>query len=460
MHQVFVRDRFDGDGGVPLNIIDLPNFKPELASACRRTACWSRTRRRRPCSTATCRRAGSCATRSSSSARAISYFVTEGVYGDPDEQPGLPRTARLPSHPAAGPEPDGSSSAASTGSAATTCCSATSIHRDKYRTEVTAGDDPDCICGYWWLTIAPMDITTMEETQAPLDIETVARTTFVNDRTQAFYGQDQIDIAPAGQGQPRRTARRLQARRRPGGRLAVHAAVARSDALSRTARASSTRRATTSSSTSHVELVHAGQHVPADGSQLDPQHGAQLRSGAPLAGMERPRRHQPAVYYIVRNNVTIQRSVTTFIQVGEQTSKGLDLDVNTDLGGQAHLIFNYGLARPRFEDAEELTGMTPRFVPKHNVNLWLRKDWSAGFNAGFGARYLGEQFADDDNTATLDGYTIFSGAVGYRADRWEWTLNAENLFNNDGYFLPGHFGNNAFPGQPINVTTTIRLKFN
>ena len=32
-------------------------------------------------------------------------------------------------------------------------------------------------------------------------------------------------------------------------------------------------------------------------------------------------------------------------------------------------------------------------------------------------------------------------------------------FNNDNYFLPGHFGNNAFPGQPINVTTTIRLKW-
>ena len=30
MHQTFNRDRFDGDGGVPLNIIDLPSFKPDL----------------------------------------------------------------------------------------------------------------------------------------------------------------------------------------------------------------------------------------------------------------------------------------------------------------------------------------------------------------------------------------------------------------------------------------------
>ena len=111
-------------------------------------------------------------------------------------------------------------------------------------------------------------------------------------------------------------------------------------------------------------------------------------------------------------------------------------------------------------DADDLTGKTPRFVPKHNVNLWLRKDWASGFNASIGARYLGDQFVDDDNTEPLDGYTIVSGAVGYRADRWEWSLNAENLFNKERYFLPGHFSNQVFPGQPINVTTTIRLRFN
>ena len=60
----------------------------------------------------------------------------------------------------------------------------------------------------------------------------------------------------------------------------------------------------------------------------------------------------------------------------------------------------------------------------------------------------------------LDGYTIFSGAVGYRADRWEWSLNADNLFNKERYFFPGHYSGLVFPGQPINVTSTIRLKFN
>jgi outer membrane receptor protein involved in Fe transport len=51
-----------------------------------------------------------------------------------------------------------------------------------------------------------------------------------------------------------------------------------------------------------------------------------------------------AGYYVVKNNLNVGESVTTFIQVGEQRSKGLDLDVNTDLCGRAHLIFRYSRA--------------------------------------------------------------------------------------------------------------------
>jgi iron complex outermembrane receptor protein len=198
--------------------------------------------------------------------------------------------------------------------------------------------------------------------------------------------------------------------------------------------------------------------VPADGSQLEPSTARNYEVGHRWQGWNGRVDTTAAVYYLVRNNVTIQQSVISFIQVGEQSSRGLDVDVNTDLGGNAFLVFNYGLSVPRFNEGP-FDGNTPRFVPKHNVNLWLRKDFRGGFNAGFGMRYLASQFGDNANTQRLDDYTIFSGAIGYRTPGWDWTVNADNLFNNDNYFLPGHFGNNAFPGQPINVTTTIRLKW-
>jgi outer membrane receptor protein involved in Fe transport len=201
--------------------------------------------------------------------------------------------------------------------------------------------------------------------------------------------------------------------------------------------------------------------IPADGSQLDPSTARNIEVGHRWQGWNGRVDTNLGVYHITRNNVTIRESVTTFLQVGEQTSKGLDLDVNTDLGGQTYLIFNYGFSSPRYDsDAGSLAGLRPRFVPKNMANLWVRKDFRSGFNAAFGARSVGAQYVNNANTTELDSYTIFSGAIGYWTDRWEWSLNAENLFNNDDYFLPGHFSNNVFPGQPINVSSSIRFRFN
>jgi iron complex outermembrane receptor protein len=124
------------------------------------------------------------------------------------------------------------------------------------------------------------------------------------------------------------------------------------------------------------------------------------------------------------------------------------------------LILNYGFTEPRFEDADEegLTGNQPRFVPKHTGNAWLRKEWESGINASVGMRYVGPQFVNNSNTVRMGGYTVFSGAFGYSADDWDWTVNAANLFDRERYFLPGHFGQ-VFPGEPLNVSSTIRLRF-
>ena len=94
------------------------------------------------------------------------------------------------------------------------------------------------------------------------------------------------------------------------------------------------------------------------------------------------------------------------------------------------------------------------------TNAWLRKEWASGFSAALGTRYVGPQFANNGNTVRIGGYNTLSGAVSLRRERWEWSLNADNLFNRQRYFLPGQFDNLVFPGAPINVSSTIRLRFN
>ena len=457
LHQVFVRDRFDGDGGVPLNIIDLPDFQRDANFRLPQDRVLVEDSQTLALFT------GSLApgwnVRNSLSVQRTSdkYFVTEGVYGSPDEN--LVYREPLDFHHLRRPVQNQAEVVGRlTGAGTHNLLFGYEYHRDKYRTEVTAGDDPDCICGYWWTTIAPMDITTMAETQGPLDIDTIARTTFVNDRTHAFYLQDQIDLTPQFKLNLGYRADNYERDvTRTGGfpftpQHREQTAHSYRAGLVFAPRYDQQFYFATSSSFTPVNTV------PADGSQLEPSTARNYEVGHRWQGWNGRVDTTAAVYYLVRNNVTVQQSVINFIQVGEQNSKGMDVDVNTDLGGNAFLVFNYGLSVPKFTEGT-LDGMTPRFVPKHNVNLWLRKDFSGGFNAGFGLRYLASQFGDNANTQRLDDYTIFSGAVGYRTPGWDWTVNAENLFNNDDYFLPGHFGNNAFPGQPINVTTTFRLKW-
>jgi iron complex outermembrane receptor protein len=459
LHQVFVRDRFDGDGGVPLNIIDLPNFKRDLRFSLPQDRVLVEDSQTQALFNASFGNGWEFRNSVSLQRTSDKYFVTEGVYGSPEEN--LVYREPLDFHHIRRPIQNQSEVVGRLQGAGThNLLLGYEYYRDKYRTEVTGGDDPDCICGYWWLTIAPMDITTMREEQGPLDIDTVARTTFVNDQTHSYYVQDQIDVAP-------------MVKVNLGYRLDDYSQkVDRVGAFPFTP-----RRVNQTASSYRAGLVVAPRYdqqvyvatsssftpvntVPADGTKLDPSTARIYEVGHRWLGLNGRIDTTAAFYYAVRNNVTVQESVISFIQVGEQRSKGFDFDLNTDLGDQTSLIFNYGFAAPKFAKDEDLEGKTPRFAPRNNVNLWLRKDFRGGLNAAFGFRYLSDQFTDNENEQTLDSYGIAAAAVGYRTPRWDWTVNIDNLFNNQNYFLPGHFSNNAFPGQPINVTTTIRLKWN
>ena len=71
IHQTFNRDRFDGDGGVPLDIVDLPSYKPDLRFSLPQDQVLVEDSQTTSCSTATFPRRGSSGTPSWRSAPAI-----------------------------------------------------------------------------------------------------------------------------------------------------------------------------------------------------------------------------------------------------------------------------------------------------------------------------------------------------------------------------------------------------
>ena len=465
VYETFNRDRFDGDGGVPLNMTGHPAYEPSLRFSLPQDNALVKDSQTQVLFSTDL--ASDWELRNSFLVQKTSdrYFVTEGLYGDPDND--IVVREPLDFHHHRTPiQNQADFIGRLEGFGRHNLLFGYEYQKDDYRTDVTAGDDAGCVCGYWWTTIEPMDITTMEETQpGPLDIDTIARQQFVEDRIHALYWQDQIDVLPRLKinvgGRFDDYDRHLERifTDDPGNVVGVQdrsqTAYTYRAGVVYAPRDDQQLYFSTSSSFSPVTIV------PADGSELDPRTARNYEVGHRWQGLDGRVDTSFAFYHVIRNNLSVQQSATTFIQAGEQRSKGVDLDVNTDLGGRMHLIFNYGYTAPRFEDADDvgLTGLVPRYVPNHTANGWLRKDFESGFNAGVGARYVGSQYANNANTTRIGGYTLVSGAVGYRADGWEWSMNAENLLNRERYFLPGHFSNQVFPGQPISLSSTIRVRF-
>jgi iron complex outermembrane recepter protein len=205
--------------------------------------------------------------------------------------------------------------------------------------------------------------------------------------------------------------------------------------------------------------------IPADGRELLPETGHSFEFGHRLQAMNGRMEVTTALYRIVRENVVIALPNQLFDQAGQQSSKGVDFDVNGEIGKGIHVIANYGYTLPRFDDYFEsngllnLKGFQPKFTHKHAANVWLTKAWKGGFTTSIGSRYLSSVFNDNADTVRLGGWTVFNGAVGFRRSNYEWSLNAENLFNRHRYFLPAQYTNQVYPGQPINVFTTVRFHF-
>ena len=467
VHQAFNRDRFDGDGGVDINLTTLPNYKPTWRFSLpqdnvlvedSQTHILFNTN----LSNSWEFRDGFLTRRTSDR-----YFVTEGIYGDPANNQVFREP--LDFHHTRRPvqnQADLIGRLQFLGMHHTLL--AGYEYQDYYsRTDVTAGDDPTCNCGYWPNTVPPVNLTTLQPVipNPVLDITTVFRQTFFSNRINAGYWQDQIDIRPnlkinlAGRfdDYDRRVHRIFTAN--PNTRTGIQA---------RSQNAYTYRAGIVySPRAGHQVYFNAATSfspvttIPSNGAELKPQIGRTYEVGHRWQNVSGRVNASVGFYKIERDGQTVQVSQVAVQQVGSLKSKGIDVDLNAVVGWGTRLIAAYGFADARYDDpGHSLDNKFPRYVPKHTANAWLRKEWSSGFSAALGTRYVGPQFANNADSIRIGGYNTLSGAVSLRRDRWEWSLNADNLFNRERYFIPGHFDNIVFPGSPINVSSSIRLRFN
>ncbi|MEH2276636.1 MAG: TonB-dependent receptor [Nostoc sp.] len=173
-----------------------------------------------------------------------------------------------------------------------------------------------------------------------------------------------------------------------------------------------------------------------------------------------------AAYQITKTNVTIQdQNNRDFqIQVGEQRSRGIELDIAGEILPGWKVIGSYAYTDAEVtEDIAISVGNKLLGVPENQASLWttyeIQKGDFKGLGFGLGLFYVGERAAFSDNSVELPNYLRTDAAIYYRRDGFNAAINISNLFDTD-YFRNSYgYTLGLERGAPLTIIGSIRWEF-
>lgn len=144
------------------------------------------------------------------------------------------------------------------------------------------------------------------------------------------------------------------------------------------------------------------------------------------------------------------------IQIGEQSSKGIELTGAFRPAEKWHVEGNISLLKAEFEKffesvsgvATSRAGNLPPDVPEKVANLWLTYRPNNDWRLSVASHLVAERSGDNANTRTkyMSGYTVYDATVGYKLGKGELMLTVRNLadklyadrsYNNANQFMLG-----------------------
>ncbi|OZI67939.1 TonB-dependent receptor [Bordetella genomosp. 1] len=134
-----------------------------------------------------------------------------------------------------------------------------------------------------------------------------------------------------------------------------------------------------------------------------------------------------AAYHIRKNNLLARDPAdpSLRIQVGEQSSRGIEASVGVALTPTLRVDANATLLQARYDDYTEASGgrtvsrngNVPTDVPERLANLWVSWKLLPQWTASAGVRYVGRRYADAANEIEMAGYTTTNLALQWDARR-------------------------------------------
>ena len=169
-----------------------------------------------------------------------------------------------------------------------------------------------------------------------------------------------------------------------------------------------------------------------------------------------------ALFHIVRENVAFSRPGGFFDQASDVRSRGFEADVTTAPVSNWRINGGYAFTNAEFgdylvDDTTNLKGNASIMAPRHMFNVWTAYDWPNGFGLNVGLRSQSRMFIDRNNDFTIEGYGLLNVGARYRRDRVEYAVNINNLTDTE-YFASVLYDSQLYPGEPVNVLATVRVR--
>lgn len=171
-----------------------------------------------------------------------------------------------------------------------------------------------------------------------------------------------------------------------------------------------------------------------------------------------------AAYHIVRKNFLVRdpNDSNMSIQVGQQTSKGLEFATSVQLTSQLRADGNIAFVDAEydeyFEGGESFKGRTPNSAPNRVGNLWLIYQPVSDWQFGVGGRYVASVYTNSENTQKLPAYTLYDAYARYSFNQHiDITLRGRNL--SDKLYAYSGSSSQYYVGEPRSVELTLDLKY-
>lgn len=174
----------------------------------------------------------------------------------------------------------------------------------------------------------------------------------------------------------------------------------------------------------------------ANGDLFKPEEGVQYEVGVKYAPTFIDGIFTVSLFDLTRQNVASNVTLYTQMQIGEVRSRGIEFEAKVNATDNLRLTgaFTAYDVEITKDDSAALIGNTPFVVPEilasASADYTFRgAGWYDGISIGGGVRYIGETWADNENTTKVPDVALADLKLGYGKDNWGVDLNVTNLFD-------------------------------